>query len=273
MHPDHVHVMPVQAAEPLGRDHLAGAAGRDTPVGDVHDPVHHPQQRVHVMRGKQHGDLVLAGQPAEQGHDLLLALQVEVRQRLVEQQQPRPADQRVRDQHPLLLAAGQFAHPRVGVVARADVGEGRLDQVPAAAGREAESEPVPVHTERHHVASAQWHVRVDDQPLRHVADLSLAAGVLIARHQDPAARRLQQPEDDAEQGRLSRAVGADEAGELALADGEADVAEHLAATEPHPDAIQRQHCRAGGRPPGGRRGSRLRLVLGNFVRHRDPHGC
>ncbi len=45
------------------------------------------------------------GDPRQQSDDLLGAAQVEVRQRLVEQQQRRAADQRVRDQDPLLLAA------------------------------------------------------------------------------------------------------------------------------------------------------------------------
>ena len=90
-----------------------GAAGG--PAGrQVDDPVHDRQQRVHLVRRDQHGDLLLRGDPAEQRDDLLLAADVEVGQRLVEQQQPGTADQRVRDQDPLLLAAGQVADPGVG---------------------------------------------------------------------------------------------------------------------------------------------------------------
>ena len=91
---------------------------------------------------------LLAGQLAEHGDDLLLAAEVEVGQRLVEQQQLRPGDQRVRDQHPLLLAAGELADPGVGVPGRADVGQRRLDLLAALPRREAEAEPVPVEAER-----------------------------------------------------------------------------------------------------------------------------
>ncbi len=113
---------------------------------------------------------MLAGELAEHGDDLLLAAQVEVGERLVEQEQLRPGDQRVRDQHALLLAAGQLADPCVGVLVRADIGQRRIDQLPALPRREGEPEPVPVKAERHHVAGAQRHVRVDDKLLRHVAD-------------------------------------------------------------------------------------------------------
>ena len=61
---------------------------------------------------------LLRGHPGEQRHDLLRAPEVEVGQRLVEQQQLRPADQGVGDQDPLLLAAGERADPAVGEAAR-----------------------------------------------------------------------------------------------------------------------------------------------------------
>ena len=91
-------------------------------VRHVHDPVHDAEQGVHVVGRHVHRDLLLTGQLAEQGDDLLLAAQVEVGERLVEQQQLGPGDQRVGDQHALLLAAGQFADPGIGVPVRAHVG-------------------------------------------------------------------------------------------------------------------------------------------------------
>ena len=189
---------------------------------------------------------MLAGELAEHRDDLLLAAQVEVGERLVEQEQLRPGDQRVRDQHALLLAAGQLADPGVGVPVRADVGQRRLDQFPALPRREAEPEPVPVKAKRHHVAGAQRHVGVDDQLLRHVADGGL---VLVVQRravdEHPPARRLDQAEDDAEQRGLARAVRADDPGEVALLERERDVAEHLAAAEAHADAFERQQWHGG----------------------------
>ena len=57
------------------------------------------------MGGDQNRDPLLGGDPGQQRDDLLRAAQVEVGERLVEQQQRRTADQRMRDQDPLLFAA------------------------------------------------------------------------------------------------------------------------------------------------------------------------
>ena len=66
------------------------------------------------MGGEQHGDALVAGDPVEQLDDLVAAAQVEVGQRLVQQQQLGSADQGVGDQDPLLLATGQPPDPGVG---------------------------------------------------------------------------------------------------------------------------------------------------------------
>jgi hypothetical protein len=89
--------MAVQLGEARRGDHLVGRAGGGVAVRDVHDPVHHAKQRVHVMRRQEHRDPLLTRQLAEHRDDLLLTAQVEVGQRLVEEEQPRPGDQRVRD--------------------------------------------------------------------------------------------------------------------------------------------------------------------------------
>src|SRR4029077_2073095 len=110
----HVDGVPVQPGQDLGGDDLVGRPAGGPATGQVDDVVHHRQQRVHLVRGQQHGDLLLAGDPGEQGDDLLAAAQVEVGQRLIEQEQPGPADQCVGDQYPLLLAARQVPDPSVG---------------------------------------------------------------------------------------------------------------------------------------------------------------
>ena len=69
-----------------------------------------------VRRGVEHGHAELAVQPLELGPRVVAQLGVEVGQRLVEQQQLRPADQRAADRDPLLLAArgrGRLALERV----------------------------------------------------------------------------------------------------------------------------------------------------------------
>ena len=79
---------------------------------------------------------------------LLGASQVEIRERLVEQQQLRPRDQRVRDQDPLLLSARQLTDAGVGESGRVDRGEHLLDQLAAGARGEREAEPLAVEPER-----------------------------------------------------------------------------------------------------------------------------
>ena len=61
----HVDVTPVQGAEHLGADHVLGPAGGRAPGGHVDDLVCLPHQRVQVVGGDQHRDLLLAGEPGE----------------------------------------------------------------------------------------------------------------------------------------------------------------------------------------------------------------
>jgi hypothetical protein len=99
---------------------------------------------------------------------------------ILEQQQPGPADQGVRDQHPLLLAAGQVADPLVAEQPGADGLQHLVDQVPAPARRQRDAEPVPVQAQPDQVPGAQRHVGVQQDLLRHVADRRGAAGAIRA---------------------------------------------------------------------------------------------
>ena len=144
VHPDHVDVLAVQAGQDLGLDHLVGAADRDPAAGHVDDPVHHRHQRVHVVRRSSTAIPSARASRASTETIALLAGDVQVGQRLVEQQQPGPADQGVRDHDPLLLAAGQLADPCVGVPLRADGGQHVGDQLAASPGRQPDAELVPV---------------------------------------------------------------------------------------------------------------------------------
>ena len=61
------------------------------------------------MRDQHHGHLLLAADPRDQRRDGGLVGQVEAVERLVEQSNSRLADERLGDQQPLLLAAGELA--------------------------------------------------------------------------------------------------------------------------------------------------------------------
>src|SRR5579863_8149487 len=61
----------VQRAQHVVAHHLfGGPAGGATP-GEIDDAVHYGQQGVHLVGGKEDGNLLLGGDPVEQGHDLL----------------------------------------------------------------------------------------------------------------------------------------------------------------------------------------------------------
>ncbi len=63
----------------------------------------------------------------EQADDLLLVAHVEVRERLVEQQEVRTVDERLRDGDPLLLSARELGQPSVRVLASAHTLECLVD--------------------------------------------------------------------------------------------------------------------------------------------------
>ena len=146
----------------------------------------------------------------KQRHDFVGAAQVEVRERLIEEQQPRATDERVRDQDALLLTAGEPADTRIGEALGVDGIQHLLDERPPGPGGPRHAEAVRVDPEPHEIARAQRNIRVEQELLRHVADRAMTASVLAgvgepAKKHAPSARRLQ-AEDHSEQRRLPRAV-------------------------------------------------------------------
>jgi hypothetical protein len=174
-----------------------------------------------------------------------------VGERLVEEQQPGPADQGVGDEDALLLTSGEVAHPGVGEVPRVDGVEHGVDGLTAPSPTQGHAEPVPVEAQGHDVAGTERHVGVEEDLLGNVADDRVAPGERPATHQNaPGAGRLK-TEDDPEEGGLARPVGADQTGELARHDPEADVVEHLSPGQPDADPVDVQDRVAGTRVGGG----------------------
>ncbi len=99
----------VEVGQRLGRDHVGRLAREHAAARDVDDAIEIRQQRVHVVRDEQDRHPLLATDPVEQRRNRDLIRQVEAVERLVEEQQLRPADECLRDQEPLLLAAGELA--------------------------------------------------------------------------------------------------------------------------------------------------------------------
>ena len=193
------------------------------------------------MGREQDGHVMLGGDPPQQVDDFVLAGDVEVRQRLVEEEKLRLADQGLGDQYPLLLSAREAAHPGVSEAHGADRLEHLVDPLAAACRRCGQTEAVPVQPEPHDVAGPQGKVGVDKDLLGHVADRPVAAGPRCAIDEDLAVGRLQQPQDHPQNGGLTGAVGPDQSGELARPDGEVDVMEDLPTRKPYADPIEGHH--------------------------------
>src|SRR5439155_466057 len=85
-------------------------------AGDVDNAVNEGKDGVDVMRDEQDGDAACLADAPDQLRDRLLIVEVKALKWLVEGQHPRAADQGLRDQDPLLLAAGKLPDRPVLVV-------------------------------------------------------------------------------------------------------------------------------------------------------------
>ena len=128
-------------------------------------------RRGDLVGDEHHRGALLAVVTVEEGHDCLLGGGVEREQRLVAQQQPRGACQRLGDPQPLLLPARQQPDRRPRIGGCADRGDGVVD--PAGAGPR-QAAPVPVDTELDQVPAADRQAGVENPLLGDVADLGAA---------------------------------------------------------------------------------------------------
>ena len=193
--------------------HLARRALGDDPPGVQRDEVVGVAGgQVEVVQHHHDGGAAALVEVGEEVEHLDLVGDVEVRRRLVEQQQVGALGERHRDPHPLALAAGQLVDDAVGQVE--GVGEGRAPRRPR-------PRPRPVH--RPKAPWCGWRPRRDevgdrdalgrDRVLR---EQPQRAGDLLGREpvdrlaveQHRAGARAQQPRQPAEQGGLAAGVGA-----------------------------------------------------------------
>ena len=169
---------------------------------------------------------------------------IERDQRLVEQQQPRPAEQRLAQQHPLALAAAKFADRAAGEVARAHFVERPVDL----ASRRL-IEPDEAEARAHRGAGDDVPAGEPEAPdrgavLRHVADRGVAARRRLAEHADLARGDSNEPERGAHQRGLSGAVRAQHADEFPVLDRKARRREDVPAAKIYRDVVEaeRAHC-------------------------------
>ena len=88
-------------------------------------------------------------------------------------------------------------------------------------------------------------VPAERRELRHVSHRRARLRGPAAEDAHLATRRLQEPEEELERGGLAAAVGADDAQELALADGQVDAFEDRGAVVAEPHVAKRDDWRHG----------------------------
>ena len=156
-------------------------------------------------------DAELGADPADQLQHRGPARRVQADGRLVEQQQPRVADQRLGQLDPLLHAGRVGADLAVALLVQADVAQ-RLGGALLGRGRREAGHPAQVGDEL-----GGGDVRRQAVVLGHVAgqrpDPLPVLAAVGAEHAGLPARGRQQAEQDLDQGGLARAVGADQAGD------------------------------------------------------------
>ena len=193
--------------------------------------------------GDHHHGHAVVGQTAHHAQDVTDELGVEGGRRLVEKHQFRIHRQRTRDGHALLLTARELHRVRVGLVGQPDL----IEQLHRTIRRRVRLDALDVHrglddVAQHSAMREQVEILEDHADvgalLRGVAGrnlvedaVALAVADQLAVDVQAAGVDLLEVIDAAQQRRLARTRGADEAGDRAARDLEIDALEHLQAAE------------------------------------------
>ena len=192
----------------------------DLALADHADAVGHFFGFFDVVGGQDDGHAALA-QAADHGPHVAAQLDVDAGGGLVEKQNRGFVGQRLGDHHPALHAAGQLKNLRVLLVPQRQVLEqlfevGRVRLFAEQAATELQRGP-------------NGFKHVVDQLLRHQADLRAGGAVIlddvIAADLHRAAAGVDDAADDADQGGLARAVGAEQGEDFTRLDVQIDAAQ------------------------------------------------
>ncbi len=214
---------------------LAGLADLfDAPVVEHRQPVAQRQRLVLVVGDDDEGDPDFALDRLELDLHLFAQLEIERAEWLVEQQHPRPPDQRARQRHALTLPARQLRRPTRRVVGQPDHVECICGAPPAVGLRHAADLQPVLDVLR------DGHVGEQRVLLEHGVDVAAACrqgGDVDAAELDRPGGGLLESGDHAQHRRLAGTRGAEDREQFAVADGKvrtldgddfvAAVAEHL----------------------------------------------
>ncbi len=192
----------------------------DLAVAHDRHPVGHGQRLFLVVRDVQERDADPLLQRLELDLQRPAELGVQRAERLVEQQHGRVEHQRPGQGHPLLLPAGQLAGPALGERAEMD----QVDGLPHP-GLQLLLGQLPVTQAEGHIVE-HGEKREQRVALEHRVDVPLVGR--NHRHVDvveqyPAGRRLLEPGDQPQRGRLAAARGTEQREELPAGHGQVDL--------------------------------------------------
>jgi hypothetical protein len=258
----------LRVALPFEGGEVAGAAVQPAAV-QLDDARGHRVEEGAVVADQHHRAGVVAQQRLEPGD----RVQVEVVRRLVEQQQPGPRDQRLRERDALARAAGQIADAlRPVELQLRQHAPDLLLPVPAVQRLDPRLQRVQVLARRVRLVARAQRAGVGHAVGDHVehrvrlVEAALLRDIAAAQALRPAqlarVRRLE-PREQPQQRRLARAVAADQADALAGIDDQVGAGEqrHVAVGQVRSGQGQQRHRdRSGGGPriigTAGRRGCR-----------------
>jgi hypothetical protein len=218
---------------PHGPGHLDPAVAQDR------HPVGQPLRLVQVVGGEQDG-LAERAQVLDRAPAAAARLGIETGRRLVEEDQVRVAREREGQVEAAALAAGEPAHLRVLVLVELDDAE----QVAGGAGVGVVRAPAVDQLFDPGLAGEAALLQDDADPLAELGRLRLR---VHAEDGDGAAGPPAEALEDLDGGGLARAVGAEEAEDLAAAHVEVDAAQHLTVAVAHGEGadLDRVHGRSG----------------------------
>jgi len=236
-----MHRMRVVFPAPFGRPvgDLLASAQHDDPPRQIH-------QRPHDVLDHQERD-ALAPEPPDQRHGALGLRRVEPGHQLVEQQEPRRGGERARQLEALEVDQRELRRQAVRLALQAHECEQTLGlphpraRVAAGAAVETPHEHVVESGEPGERSSALERAR--DTLGAHA--VRREAGDVAIVEADRAGVRLEGPRDQVEERRLARPVGAHDPDQLAVLDGEADLADRAHPAERLRDPF---HLQEGQRP-------------------------
>ncbi len=213
-----------------GGERLRVAVERDAAVAQRDDAVGRGQAALEPVLGQQHRRPPLLVDPPQHAEQLVARDRVELRGRLVEQQQPRAAGERGAERHPLQLAAGQLARRALQQRRDAERQRGLLD-----AARHRRAAPAAVLERERQLGADGAHDHLGLGILEQRAGDRGERGRAVLARVQPAAGELareraavevrHEPGGRAQERRLARAGGAGQHDELARLDRQRHVAQ------------------------------------------------